>query len=110
LVIAAVPLESINSMRTTPWLKGGFLWSQFVAAKKAGASMVYVAMFDEVDEGTAIFKCTNNPPVGENPFVTYEELPSDHYLWLTGEGGRLIRGERAMNQSVPTRPVSVEQE
>ena len=72
--------------------------------------MVYVAMFDEVDEGTAIFKCTNNPPVGENPIVTYEELPSDHYLWLTGEGGRLIRGERAMNQSVPTRPVSVEQE
>jgi predicted deacylase len=66
-------------MRSTPWLKGGFLWSQFVAAKKAGASKVYVAMFDEVDKGTAIFNCTNNPPVGENPFVTYEGLPSGHY-------------------------------
>jgi len=27
-------------------------------------------MFDEVDEGTAIFKVTNQPPVGESKFVT----------------------------------------
>jgi hypothetical protein len=79
-----------------PRLKGGFLWSQFTAAKAAGAAMIYVAMFDEVDEGTAIFKCTNEPPVGPNPFLTWEGLPSDHYLWLTGEGGRLLRGERPL--------------
>lgn len=89
-----------------PRLKGEFLWSQFTGAKKAGASMIYVAMFDEVDEGTAIFKCSNNPPVGANPFVTYEGLPSDHYLWLTGEGGRLLRGERSMQDTVPVRPKS----
>jgi len=90
-----------------PRLKGQFLWSQFAAAKKAGASMIYVAMFDEVDEGTAIFKCTNNPPVGANPFLTYEGLPSDHYLWLTGEGGRMLRGERAMTDLFPERLESV---
>ncbi|MEJ0090960.1 MAG: hypothetical protein WDM80_14610 [Limisphaerales bacterium] len=39
-----------------PRLQGKFLWSQFREAKQAGVSMVYVAMFDEVDEGTAIFK------------------------------------------------------
>lgn len=89
-----------------PRLKGNFLWSQFTGLKRAGASMVYVAMFDEVDEGTAIFKCTNDPPVGQNPFLTYEGLPSDHYLWLTGEGGRLLRGERAMQTAVPERPES----
>ena len=77
-----------------PRLKGKFLWSQFAAAKASGAQMVYVAMFDEVDEGTAIFKCTNSPPPGETPFLTYQGLPTDQYLWLTGEGGRLIRGER----------------
>lgn len=72
-----------------PRLKGEFLWSQFLAAKAAGAQMVYVAMFDEVDEATAIFKCTNDPPTGE--FLTYEGLPSDHYLKLTGKGAQLIR-------------------
>ena len=50
-------------------------------------------MFDEIDEGTAIFKCTNDPPVGASEFKTYEGLPSDHYLWLCREGGRLLRGE-----------------
>jgi len=86
-----------------PRLKGEFLWFQFVGAKKAGASMIYVAMFDEVDEGTAIFKCTNDPPVGENPFITYEGLPSDHYLWLTGEAGRMLRGERPVEEAMPVR-------
>lgn len=83
---------------------GRFYWSQFVAAKRAGASMAYVAMFDEVDEGTAIFKCTNDPPVGERAtFLTYEDLPSDHYLWLTGEAGRMFRNERPTTKRLPRR-------
>lgn len=77
-----------------PRRKGGFLWSQFVAAKRAGAGMIYVAMFDEVDEGTAIFKCTNDVPTGEGAkFLTYEGLPGDFYLRLTGNGAKLLRGE-----------------
>ena len=72
---------------------GRFFWSQFQATAMAGNDAAYVAMFDEIDEGTAIFKCTNDPPVGESPFQTYEGLPSDHYLWLAREGGRLLRGE-----------------
>ena len=68
-----------------PRLKGEFFWSQVTAAKKTGCDMLYVAMFDEVDEATAIFKCTNNPPVGDGVrFLTYEGLPADHYLKLTG--------------------------
>lgn len=86
-----------------PRLGGKFLWSQYVNAKSAGATMIYQAMFDEVDEATAIFKCTNNPPVGESTFIDYEGLPSDHYLWLTGQGGRLLRGEIAASENLPTR-------
>lgn len=82
-----------------PRLKGQFLWSQFVAAKKAGATMIYVAMFDEVDEGTAIFKCTNDVPVGEGAkFLTYEGLPADFYLRLTGRGGKMLRDEVPMSE------------
>ena len=56
--------------------------------------MIYVAMFDEVDEGTAIFKCVNDVPVGAGAkFIGYEGLPSDYYLRLTGLGARLLRGE-----------------
>jgi hypothetical protein len=85
-----------------PRRKGEFLWSQFVAAKRAGAQMVYVAMFDEVDEGTAIFKCINDVPVDEvSKFVTYEGLPSDFYLKLTGAGGRLMRGELPLDGGFP---------
>ena len=85
-----------------PRLKGKFLWSQIVANKKAGADMLYIAMFDEVDEGTAIFKCTNKPPCsGGAKFLTYEGLPSDFYLRLAGEAGRLLRNEIPLKEAVP---------
>lgn len=86
-----------------PRLKGEFLWSQAAAFKKAGAEMLYVAMFDEVDEGTAIFKCMNEPPVGESKFVTYEGLPADHYLWLTGKIGELVSGKLRAAGEMPGR-------
>lgn len=77
-----------------PRRKGEFFLSQIRAARKAGCEMLYVAMFDEVDEGTAVFKCTSNPPVGEDVrFLDHEGLPSDYYLRLTGLAGRILRGE-----------------
>ena len=65
--------------------------------------MTYPAMFEEMDEGTAISKCTNSPPVGESRFVTYEGLPSDHYLWLIGMGARLLRGKIEPTDAIPRR-------
>ncbi len=83
-----------DEMNKIPRLKGEFLWSQIVAAKSIGCEMIYVAMFDEVDEGTAIFKCTNNVPVGEGvSFLDIEGLPSDYYLRLVGAGGKMLRDE-----------------
>jgi hypothetical protein len=64
--------------------------------------MLYVAMFDEMDEGTAIFKCANNPPAGVK-LCDYEGLPTDHYLWLTGEAGKMLRGEIPFTARMPTR-------
>jgi hypothetical protein len=85
-----------------PRRRGDFFWSQFVAARRAGATMVYVAMFDEVDEGTAIFKCTNDVPGGEGTrFLSYEGLPGDFYLRLTGAGAKLLRGDRPLSEVNP---------
>jgi hypothetical protein len=91
------PLDEI------PRLKGRFLWKQYVEAKKTGVTMVYQAMFDEMDEGTAIFKCTSDPPVGQTAFVPLGDVPSDHYLWLTGMSGKLLRGEIKALEDLPLR-------
>jgi hypothetical protein len=92
------PLDQI------PRLKGKFLWTQYVQARKAGATMVYESMFDEVNEGTAIFKCTDNPPVGASPFLTFEGLPSDFYLKLVGQAARMIRGQIPVTDELPVLP------
>jgi hypothetical protein len=87
-----------------PRLQGRFFWSQIAAARLTGADMLYVAMFDEVDEATAIFKCTNQPPVGAGVnFLTYEGLPTDHYLRLTGLSAQVIRGDLAVTLEPPPR-------
>jgi hypothetical protein len=93
----ASPLDQI------PRRGGAFLWTQLKEARNAGAKMAYVAMFDEMDEGTAIFKCTNEPPVGESSFVADKALPNDHYLWLTGEAARMFHGDRPPSDVMPTR-------
>jgi len=63
--------------------------------------MIYQAMFDEVNEGTAIFKCDNKPPTGASKFVTYEDLPSDFYLRLVGQATRMLRGQAPVTDEVP---------
>jgi hypothetical protein len=86
-----------------PRLGGQLLWKQAVAAQQAGAKMLYVAMFDEIDEGTAIMKCGGPRPVGASPFVDLSDVPSDHYLWLTGQIGRMVRGEIPATADLPKR-------
>jgi hypothetical protein len=85
------PLDEI------PRLKGAFFWSQLAAAKRAGSSMIYVAMFDEVDEATAVFKCAGDIP----GFVGLEGLPGDAYLRLAGLGAKMLRGELPVRDALP---------
>jgi hypothetical protein len=86
-----------------PRLGGQLLWKQALEAKQAGAQMVYVAMFDELDEGTAIMKCGGPRPVGASPFVDLSDVPTDHYLWLSGQIGRMLRSEIPATAELPKR-------
>jgi len=91
------------SGQSLPRLGGEFFWRQFTAAGDLGVEMAYVAMFDEVDEATAIFKVSNTPPTQAH-FETFEGLPTDWYLRLTGEGSKVIRGERPRSVNIPIKP------
>lgn len=87
-----------------PRREGAFLWEQFAAARRAGAACAYVGMFDEVDEGTQIFKVNNAPPSGAGfEYLSYGELPADHYLWITGEATRLFRSQQPFPDAPPAR-------
>ncbi len=83
-----------------PRLKGQFLWTQYAEDKKAGATMIYQAMFDEVNEGTAILKCVNDPPSGASVFVGYEGLSPEFYLQLVGRAARMVRGQAPLTEKI----------
>jgi hypothetical protein len=51
-------------LNQVPRLGGEFLWQQARERIRGGATMLYVAMFDEMDEGTAIFKTASQVPEG----------------------------------------------
>jgi hypothetical protein len=55
--------DDIKSVASIPRHSGRLYWQHILADIYAGVTMLYVAVFDEVNEGTAIFKCSDNPPV-----------------------------------------------
>jgi len=92
----------VYPLNQIPRQNGRFYWSQISGAIQAKAQMLYVAMFDEMDEGTAIFKCSNTPPEGVR-LCDYEGAPTDHYLWLIGQAGKMLRGEMPFSSAMPSR-------
>ena len=90
-------------LTSIPRRKGQFLWEQFAALARLGAREATVAMFDEVDEGTAIFKVTSAPPP-QGDFLGLEGMPSDWYLRLVGEGSKMLAGKRTVSERIPIQP------
>ena len=87
-----------------PRLKGEFYWTLAKSSIDSGSQMIYVAMFDEVDEGTAIFKVRDDIPKTQKcKFLTYEGMGSDYYLYLTGEIAKALRNGGGMPDMPPFR-------
>jgi hypothetical protein len=90
-----------------PRLGGAFLWRQAYNAKTAGASFVKIAMFDEVNEGTAIFKAASSRNDAPQPgyWLTLDAdgtaLPSDWYLRQATDISRMFRGEIVATPDMP---------
>jgi hypothetical protein len=113
-------VDAGNKFNDKPRLGGTYLWRQAYNAKTAGANMLYLAMFDEVDEATALYKTT--PTAATSPQVIYtaeytnrwvrldidgQTLPSDWYLQVCGEINRMFKGERPPTNMLPISPNSL---
>jgi hypothetical protein len=87
-----------------PRVGGKFYWDLIYNAISAGAEMLYVGMFDEVDEGTAIIPVLNNPPNSDDVhFVGNDDVAPDHYLFLTGKAGQMLRKEVPLSYKIPSK-------
>jgi hypothetical protein len=90
---------------------GDFMWRQFYNMVRAGAQGVYISMFDEFNEGNQIVKTAENAsmvPAGSGLLALDEDgtaCSADYYLRLTGDGGRMLKGQLALTPNRPTQPV-----
>lgn len=93
-----------------PRLYGQFMWRQFMNLKELNIPNVYIAMFDEYDEGTAIAKAAENASMipTNQYFLTLDadnvSVSSDFYLRVCHDGIRLLRGEIVSNPPSPYTP------
>ncbi|NEB75927.1 xylosidase [Streptomyces sp. SID14478] len=91
---------------------GDFMWRQFYNMGRAGVASAYISMFDEYNEGNQIAKTAESQawvPAGSG-FLALDEdgtaCSSDYYLRLTGDGGRMLKGQIAVTPVRPTPPVT----
>jgi hypothetical protein len=90
---------------------GDFMWRQFYNVVRAGAPAIYISMFDEFNEGNQIVKTAESQayiPTDSGLLGLDEDgtaCSSDYYLRLTGDGGRMLKGQLALTATRPTQPV-----
>ena len=89
---------------------GELMWRMFYNAIRAGCQGIYISMFDEYNEGNQICKTAENKamvPAGSS-FRGLDEdgtiCTSDYYLRLTGDGGKMLKGQIALTATRPTQP------
>lgn len=76
-------------------------------ARESGANMLKIAMFDEVNEGTAVMKLAANrsDAPDQGYWLTLDAdgmiLPSDWYLRIAGEITRVFHGQAKPTAKMP---------
>ncbi len=103
--------DNPNAWNLMPRNQGSFFWRQLYNVKNTGINSLYVAMFDEFDEGTAIAKAADSyfsvPTNQTQKMVTMSTdgtyLSSDFYLRLIGKAGRVIKGLDPLSTAVSIR-------
>jgi hypothetical protein len=96
-----------GSRNQIPRNRGELMWQQVYNIKNMGLKNMYIAMFDEYDEGTAIAKAADSYfdcPVDQY-FLTNSAdgtyLSSDFYLRVAGKATRVMKGLDPLTANVP---------
>ncbi|MFC4031671.1 xylosidase [Streptomyces polygonati] len=90
---------------------GDFMWRQFYNMVRVGAQGIYISMFDEFNEGNQIAKTAETQAMTptNSGFLALDDdgtaCSSDYYLRLTGDGGKMLKGQIALTATRPTQPV-----
>jgi hypothetical protein len=95
-----------GTVNVIPRKCGNFMWRQVWNLLNARTDMMYAAMFDEVDEGTALFRvepAAANLPVGSTMVTLNQDgctLPDDWYLRVTGQAASYVHSASVPPQSL----------
>lgn len=89
---------------------GQFLWQQAYGMRASGAKSLKIAMFDETNEATAIFKVapTRDAAPDQGTWLTLDadgySLPNDWYLRLSYEIAKGFHGNATIPAQMPANP------
>lgn len=104
------PGQGESVFNQIPRRGGELYWRQVYNAVSIGVPMIFNAMFDEVDEDTAMYKTaatSSDQPAGVELLsldADGEKLPSDWYLRLAGAATKMLRGEIPLTPKIPLNP------
>jgi hypothetical protein len=105
--------EPSSTPNKDPREGGQFIWDEVNDVIPVNSKSVYIAMFDEIDEGTAMFKLAENDdmipregywlPLDEDGF----DLPSDWYLRVASLATQVVRGFEPLEPTLGTPPEGI---
>jgi len=94
---------------------GNFFWTQATRVISGNAKSIYIAMFDEIDESTAMYKLAENDE--QTPDQGYwlaldadgYDLPTDWYLRCAKLATEVVRGNTDNRTSLGTPPDGIDE-
>ncbi|MGB6220524.1 glycoside hydrolase family 71/99-like protein [Haloferula sp.] len=88
----------------TPRAGGDFYWDRIYNAVACGADQIFLGMFDEYDEATAIMPMSDNPPEPHSAWGKYidnEGRDPFWYLQLSAAGKEMLNDFRPLSSNTP---------
>lgn len=84
--------------------RGSFYWERLWESINSGADQIFLGMFDEYDEGTAIMPMSDNPPQPHTAWGQYIDNAGREPFWwlrLSGYANEMLDGARPIDSNEP---------